>query len=87
MKPFNLEEAKAVKPIVTRGGLPARIICFDCDSSHPIITLLRSTDSRDKEDHEFSASHNIDGAFTRMEPSNYDLMMASEEKTGPGLKL
>lgn len=28
-KPFNLEEAKAGKPVCTRGGHKAKIICFD----------------------------------------------------------
>ncbi|MBQ5900488.1 MAG: hypothetical protein IIW86_01360, partial [Clostridia bacterium] len=31
MKPFNLEEAKAGKPVCTRNGNPAKIIDFDCN--------------------------------------------------------
>ena len=29
MKPFNLEEAKAGKPVCTRDGRDVRIVCFD----------------------------------------------------------
>lgn len=29
MKPFNLEEAKAGKQVVTKSGRPVRIICWD----------------------------------------------------------
>ena len=31
MKPFNLKEAKAGKPVCTRNGYPAKIIDFDCN--------------------------------------------------------
>lgn len=40
MKPFNLEEAKAGKPVCTRDGRKARIICFDRnDRYYPIVAL------------------------------------------------
>ena len=29
LKPFNLEQAKAGAPVVTRDGRPARIVCWD----------------------------------------------------------
>lgn len=46
MKPFNLEEAKAGKPVCTRDGSPARIICFDrrCEQ-HPIVALYNAGSS------------------------------------------
>lgn len=34
MKPFNLEEAKAGKPVCTRAGLPVRIIDYDALIPH-----------------------------------------------------
>lgn len=41
MKPFDLEAAKAGKPVVTRCGFSARILCFDRKStSFPIIALV-----------------------------------------------
>lgn len=41
-KPFNLEEAKAGKPVCTVDGRKARIICFDSEvvKDRPIIVLL-----------------------------------------------
>lgn len=41
MKPFNLEEAKQGKPVCTRDGCKARILCFDKISicSTPIVAL------------------------------------------------
>lgn len=39
-KPFNLEEAKAGKPIVTREGNPARVLCFDKKGMYPVIALV-----------------------------------------------
>ena len=43
LKPFNLEEAKAGKPICTRDGRKARIICYDKKGdSDPIIALIEN---------------------------------------------
>lgn len=42
LKPFNLEAAKAGKPICTRDGRKARIICFDKKGPYPIIALIET---------------------------------------------
>lgn len=46
-KPFDLEQAKAGKPVCTRDGRKARIICFNaktlCD--YPIIALVENADN------------------------------------------
>lgn len=40
MKPFNLEAAKAGKPVITRDGREARIICFDRkDRDFPLVAV------------------------------------------------
>lgn len=41
LKPFDLETAKAGKPVCTRDGRKARIICFDMNSfnNHIIVAL------------------------------------------------
>lgn len=44
MKPFNIEEAKAGKPVCTRDGKEARIICFDAKGEYPLIALLKHSD-------------------------------------------
>lgn len=42
MKPFNLEEALAGKPVVTLTGIPARIICHDRDDPlYPLVALIK----------------------------------------------
>lgn len=40
MKPFNLEEAKAGKPVCTLDGKDVRIICFDAAGDFPIVGLV-----------------------------------------------
>lgn len=71
MKPFNLEKAKAGKPVCTKIGEPVRIICFDADGDQPIIGLFN-----DGTGNEVPHSWNIDGEFAR--GSDGDLMMEEE---------
>ena len=44
--PFDLEAAKQGKPIYTRDGRKARIICFDRINARPILALVSSTDGK-----------------------------------------
>ena len=46
LKPFDLEAAKAGKPVCTRDGRKARIICFDRIDARPILALVSSTDGK-----------------------------------------
>ena len=46
LKPFDLEAAKAGKPVYTRDGRKARIICFDRIDAKPILALVPSTDGK-----------------------------------------
>lgn len=46
LKPFDLEAAKAGKPVCTRDGRKARIICFDRVNSKSILALVDSTDGK-----------------------------------------
>lgn len=41
LKPFDLEKAKAGKPVCTRDGRKARIICFDAEGNKPLIVLSK----------------------------------------------
>jgi recombinational DNA repair protein RecR len=45
MREFNLEEAKAGKPVCDRRGNDVRIICFDAKSDYPIICLVETEDN------------------------------------------
>lgn len=42
LKEFNLEAAKSGKPVCTRDGRKARIICFDKEDIRPIVALIKS---------------------------------------------
>lgn len=75
MKPFNLEEAKKGKPVMTRDGRPARIICWDRKKKdYPIIALIGVEED--------IASFTTDGRYISCEQDPNDLFMASEKKEG-----
>ena len=78
MKPFNLEQAKAGKPICTRDGRPARIICFDAQNEDfPIVALI--TDDEGDETPETYTAHG--GYYTNAGQRDSDLMMVTQERT------
>lgn len=79
MKPFNLEEAKAGKPVCTRDGRNARIICFDLKHEYfPLIALI------DDGDRELVSRFCADGRiYYRQNGSTcLDLFMAPEKHEG-----
>lgn len=80
-KPFNLEQAKAGKPVCTRDGHKARIICFDAKISdnYPIIALVESIENPGSESL-YSYSH--EGGYRESSISELDLVMISEKKEG-----
>lgn len=76
MKPFNLEEAKAGKPVCNRDGNDVRIICFDSrnNSNNPIVALHTEGDIEEIFFHDINGKHQN---FSR-----FDLFMKSEKKEG-----
>lgn len=78
MKPFDLEAAKAGKPVCTRDGRKARIICFDRKDVRPIIALIKS----DNYDDEGVYYYYADGLNLNSYPSAFDLMMLPEKREG-----
>ena len=79
LKPFDLEAAKAGKPVCTRDGRKARIICFDAEGNKPLIVLskingqeviLRYTEKGQSDN------------FHSPTPREDDLMMLPEKKEG-----
>lgn len=78
LKPFSLEAAKAGKPVCTRNGHKARIICFDAKSSKPVIALI----TRKSDDYEEGYSFYEDGRACGDKNNDYDLMMFPERKEG-----
>lgn len=80
-KPFNLEEAKAGKPICTRVGYKARIICFDaktlCD--YPIIALVEHAGNSI---YEAVCSFSNEGEYRKGNIHDLDLVTPLEEHEG-----
>ena len=80
LKPFDLEAAKAGKPVCTRDGRKARIICYDRQSDHgfPVVALVENPGAECDEDVHF---YRANGTAATAE-SAYDLMMATEHHEG-----
>ena len=78
LKPFSLEAAKAGKPVCTRDGRKARIICFDVKGSmYPIIALIEESEG------EKLCSYMPNGRSYKNEKECIDnLMMLPEKKEG-----
>lgn len=78
LKEFDLEAAKAGKPVCTRDGRKARIICFDANDSNnqPIIALITEENG-----FESLYSFTSKGKWVK-EDSVHDLMMLPEKKEG-----
>ena len=76
MKVFDINMARQGAAVCTRNGNKARIICFDRKHSNrsPIIALVEI------EGEEYVKAYTEDGAYTGMEDSIYDLMMAPVKK-------
>lgn len=49
LKPFDLEAAKAGKPVCTRDGRKARIICWDKKGNYPIVALIQENENLKRE--------------------------------------
>lgn len=77
LKEFNLEAAKAGKPVCTRDGRKARIICFDAKfpKTGNIVTLVEK-----KNGEEVALYHYDDGHCSI--GRGYDLMMLPQKKEG-----
>lgn len=76
LKEFNLEEAKAGKPVCTRDGRKARIICFDLNNKNfPIVAIINC----DSEENVYQ--YDIEGICDEHD-NNLNLMMSFEKKEG-----
>ena len=77
LKPFDIKKAREGKPICTRDGRKARIICFDAKGDYPIVALIESGNI------EGVQQYMIDGHCTKAMSECYgDLMMLPEKKEG-----
>ena len=81
LKPFDLEAAKAGKPVCTRDGKKARIICFDRKDIKPIValvTFINGTSVIEKAFYYFEDGYHL----SKNDNNIYDLMMLPEKKEG-----
>ena len=78
LKPFDIQKAREGKPVCTRDGRKARIICFDYKSSddYSMIALI------DIGDNEIPYKYTKEGKFKPNRIDAYDLMMLPEKKEG-----
>ena len=75
-KSFNLKAAKSGKPICTRDGRKAKIICFSIRNTRPIVAVISNPDGDD------IRLYYSNGALSRCEDTDFDLMMLPEKKEG-----
>lgn len=80
LRPFDLEAAKASKPVCTRDGRKARIICFDRisgDDYYKIVACVTAFDGNFEE----VLFYGIDGYIVDSQnPKDEDLMMLPDKK-------
>lgn len=80
MKEFDINLAKQGKPVCTRDGRKARIICFDANimtGNKNILALIRKDDSS-----EYVEYYTSNGKFSDSKDDINDLMMLTEKKEG-----
>lgn len=76
MKEFDINLAKQGKPVCTRDGRKARIICFDMKYKMPIVALISNSNSED------IRPYYNDGRCDRNIECCDDLMMLNEKHDG-----
>lgn len=79
LKEFDLEAAKAGKPVCTRNGRKARIICFDFRDADEICCIIAAVDYEEAEKIHY---YDLYGKYRGGDSSEYDLMMLPEKKEG-----
>ena len=84
LKPFDIQKAREGKPVCTRDGRKARIICFDRrffykNVSYPILAVVERSDGEDD-----VCGYNEKGKVLIEDGAEYkdDLMMLPEKKEG-----
>lgn len=78
LKPFDIQKAREGKPVCTREGIPARIICFDRKGYRKIVALVHTDYYEDE-----IITYTIEGhRYCKSINTIYDLMMAPERHEG-----
>ena len=82
LKEFDLEAAKSGKPVCTRDGRKARIICFDAKGDKPIIALVEAKGNKDALIEEVERYFINGHSVFEVRGTNNDLMMLPEKHEG-----
>ena len=85
LKPFDIQKAREGKPVCTRDGHKARIICFDYNGEtgdYPIVALVHY--NKGNQCYERVLKYTSDGLFNKYGDCQHDddLMMLPEKKGG-----
>ena len=85
LKPFDIQKAREGKPVCTRDGRKARIICFDYNGEtgdYPIVALVHYNEGN--KCYERVLKYTSDGLFNKYGDCQHDddLMMLPEKKEG-----
>lgn len=79
LKPFDLEAAKSGRPVCTRDGRKARIICLDSSGVRPMVALVAECEGEE----EIPYKYHYDGSYNCSSiSSDYDLMMTPKVVEG-----
>lgn len=79
LKPFDLDAAKSGKPVCTRDGRKARIICFDAKGDFPIAALVETNNIEEVYLYTNNGLFHLESNDLE---SSSDLMMLSEKRSG-----
>lgn len=79
LKPFSLGLAKQGKPVCTRDGRKARVLCYDFkqNEEYPILVAVENKDGK-----ECALLYSNDGISEMYKSSNNELVMFTEKKEG-----
>ena len=82
LKPFDIQKAREGKPVCTRDGRKARIVCFDAKGDRPIIALVEAKGNKDALIEEVERYFINGHSVFEVRETNNDLMMLPEKKEG-----
>ena len=79
LKPFDIQKAREGKPVCTRDGRKARILCYDFkqNEEYPILVAVENKDGK-----ECALLYSNDGISEMYKSSNNELAMLPEKKEG-----
>ena len=79
LKPFDIQKAREGKPVCTRDGRKARILCYDFkqNEEYPILVAVENKDGK-----ECALLYSNDGISEMYKSNNNELAMFLEKKEG-----